>query len=134
MNIYEVLALGVDIIHLIVIVYWVGGLFVSSHSHPKFRQVHGMFGVVVFTSQLIFSFRCPLVLISGYLRELTNPGFTDKWFYKPFTIELLKSMFGFQAPSIVITVITIIGTGLMIVTLLNIGRLQINYETQKAND
>lgn len=124
MNAYEALSLGVDIIHLIVCVYWVGGFFVSSRRHPRFRQIHGTFGVVMFTVQLVFSFRCPLVLISGYLRELANPGFTDKWLYQPFIVELLKSMFGFTAPDIVITVITAIGTGLMIVTLLNIRRRQ----------
>ena len=124
MNAYEALALGVDILHLIVIVYWVGGFFVSSSRHPKFRKIHGTFGVVMFTVQLVFSFRCPLVLVSGYLRELAHPGFTDSWLYQPFTVELLKSMFGFQAPDIVITVITAIGTGLMIVTLLNIRKRQ----------
>ena len=124
MNTYEALALGIDIIHLGVIVYWAGGFFVSSSSHPKFRQIHGIFGVVMFTVQLVFSFRCPLVLVSGYLRELTHPDFTDGWFYNPFTVKLLKSVFGFQAPDIVITVITAIGTGLMIATWLNIKRRQ----------
>lgn len=124
MNAYEALALGVDIIHLIVIVYWVGGFFVSSSRHPKFRKIHGTFGVVMFTVQLVFSFRCPLVLISGYLRELAHPGFTDNWLYQPFIVGFLKSTFGFTTPDIVITVITAIGTGLMIVTLLNIRRRQ----------
>lgn len=119
MNTYEVLATGVDIIHLIVILYWVGGFFVSKSRYPKFRKVHGIFGVVMFTVQLVFSFRCPLVLVSGYLRELAHPGFTNNWIYKPFTVELLKNVFGFQAPEIVITVIAAIGTGLMVITLLN---------------
>lgn len=120
MNVFTTLALGVDIIHLIVIVYWAGGFFVSSQNHPKFRQIHATFGVVMFTVQLIFSFRCPLVLISGHLRELANPGFTDTWLYKPFVVELLKNTFGFQTSNIVITVITAIGTGLMVVTILSI--------------
>jgi hypothetical protein len=124
MNVYEALALGVDILHLVVIVYWVGGFFVSSSRHPKFRKIHGTFGVVVFTIQLVFSFRCPLVLISGYLRELAHPGFTDNWLYQPFIVGFLKSAFGFTAPDVVITVITAIGTGLMIVTLLNTRRPQ----------
>ena len=122
MNKYEALAWAVDFIHLIVIVYWVGGFFVSSRRHPTFCKVHSTFGIVMFTVQLIFQMRCPLVLISGYLRELAKPGYSDNWlYYKPFTVELLQKI-GFQTTDIVITVITVIGTALMVVVLLSLRK------------
>ena len=120
MNIYNALALAVDILHGLVVIYWVGGFFVSESRYPTFRQFHAIFGVVIFGIQIIFSMRCPLVLISGYLRELANPGSTDSFLYKPFVVEMLKKFFGFEAPAIIITVITLLGTGLMIISLITI--------------
>jgi Ni/Fe-hydrogenase subunit HybB-like protein len=121
MNKYEALAWMVDFIHLIVIVYWVGGFSVSKFRHPTFRKIHSAFGIVMFTLQLILSMRCPLVLVAGYLRELAKPGFTDNWLYRPFIVELLQKI-GLQTTDILITVITAIGTALMIVTLLSLRK------------
>lgn len=125
MNAYGALAIMVDIIHCIVLVYWFGAFFVSASKHPKFREIHNIFVIVILIVQIIFSLRCPLVLLSGYLRELAHPGFTDHWLYKPFVVELLKSAFNFQAPDIAITVVSIIGAGLAIVTLIGIRKRKV---------
>lgn len=124
MNLYEVLAFWVIIIHWVFVAYWVGGFFVSSSRYPKFRVVHSAVGIVTFTLQSAFSFKCPLSLVSGYLRELAHPGAADSEYYTPFVVEQLKNIFGFQAPAILITIVTVIGTGLMIVVLLSIRRLR----------
>ena len=120
MNVYNALALAVDIIHVLVIIFWCGGFAMSETRYTAFRHWHSIFGVVIVAIQVIFSMRCPLVLMSGYLRELADPGYTDNFLYKPFVVEMLKKIFGFEAPAIIITVIAFIGTGLMIITLIHL--------------
>ena len=121
MNLYQALALGVDIIHFFVIIIWVGGFFVSASRYPKFRRFHSISGMVTFTAQLVFSFRCPLVLLSGFLRELGNPAMrAEGWLYDPFIVRVLKSTFGFSIPAIAITIASVVGTVLMVTTLLHV--------------
>jgi len=121
MNIYEKLAYMVDFIHMLVMIYWASGFFVSADRHPDFREYHSIFCAVMLTIQVILSLRCPLVLVSGYLRELANPGFTKNLYYRPFLVALLQDRFGVSVPAILITIITFIGTGTMLVTFLSAG-------------
>jgi hypothetical protein len=122
MNIYEVLAYGVDIIHIMIIIYWIGGFFVSTSRHPKFRQIHSILGISMFVAQIINNFKCPLVILSSYLRKLAHPELAGNWPNQPFIAKLLNIIFGFQSSDIVITIITAIGTIWMTVILLKIRK------------
>lgn len=69
---------------------------------------------------MFFSFRCPLVLLAGYFRELANSGFTDAWLHEPFTIDFLKNTFGFEAPAILAVIASVIVAGMGLFTVLTI--------------
>jgi len=120
MNTYEVLAFWVDIIHYILIVIYGGGFFISPSRHPKIRQIHAALGITTLAIQLILSFRCPLTLVSRYLRDLAHPELANEsFYYKPFIVEFLKNTFNFQVSDIIITIIMVLGTGVIIATLFN---------------
>lgn len=106
--IYTILALLVDVIHFVIKTYWTIGFFVSKKECPRFVFIHRLFVANTLLLNLFFSFRCPLSLISGYLRELAHPGYAQGWDYKPFVVEQLKHL-GFQVPDILITIILFCG-------------------------
>jgi uncharacterized membrane protein YfhO len=116
------LADAVDAIHIIVIIFMIGGFFVHKSRHSKFREFHSTFGVVVFMTQLTFSFRCPLTLLSDYLRELSRPDMVNNTIHEPFTIQLLRAVFNFETPAIVISIVTFIGVSMMFVTLISLKK------------
>jgi len=124
LNVYETLAIMVDILHVIIIIYWVGGFFVSSQQYPAFRRFHAIFGVVIVSIQVIFSMRCPLVLLSGHLRNMAEPGSATGWLYEPFIVTIMQKHFGFGPPDIVITMLIFLGTGIMVMYLLNLPKKQ----------
>lgn len=98
MNAYTTLARMIEFLHIIVIIVWLGG-FAFYYHYPKFRFFHTTYAVTIFFIQLIFGCRCPLTLLSGYLMEMANPGFTNRrLYYKPFIIELLKKILGLNHP------------------------------------
>lgn len=118
MNWFLLIAMMVDFIHAIIAVIWIGGFFVSMKKHPEFRKAHSIFGITIFFLQLSLGMRCPLTIISGWLQEMAEPGFTEgKWLYEPFLVRVLNDTFGFQAPEIVFTVAMMTGTALMVITL-----------------
>lgn len=117
---YKKIALVIDVFHIIVAIFWVGGFFISKEIHPEFRHFHAIFGITVFAMQLLFSMRCPLTLLAAYFEELANPGFVgNKYVYNPFIITVLREYFGLSIPAILIVIITVIGTGFMVITILN---------------
>lgn len=121
MNIYDALALAVDALHLVVIICWIGGLLLSIDRYPRLRRIHAIFAVSVLATQILLGFRCPLVLLSGYLRELAHPGYTDWWLYQPFIVKVLQKVFGFTVSDVLISVIMVMGTAFAVTTLI-IGR------------
>lgn len=105
---YTTLALLVDAIHVVVKTYWIIGFFVSKKECSRFVFIHRIFVVNTLLLNLLFSFRCPLSLISGYLRELAHPGHAQTSDYRPFVVEQLR-YFGFNIPDILITIIILCG-------------------------
>lgn len=67
---YSFLADMCNVVHIIIIVYWAGGFFVPSRKFPGFVNFHRTFGVVIFATQCIMGFNCPLTLLEQYLRGL----------------------------------------------------------------
>lgn len=120
MNTYAVLLWLVDLIHLLFIMYFVAGFFVSINKHRTFRLLHGMSISMLLPIQILFDFNCPLVLLGGHLRELAYPGIAGEWHYKSFFVPLVQHLFGIDMPEIIVTVATILGSVMAIITLVYI--------------
>jgi len=70
--------------------------------------------------QILFDFNCPLVLLDGRLRELAYPEITGEWHYKSFVVPLVQYLFGINMPEVIVTVATILGSVMAIITLVYI--------------
>ena len=108
---YDLLASVVDFIHLLIIVLWLGGWFVSKDHHPTFKRFHSIFALVVLPVQMVFSFRCPLVILSTHLRALAHPDNTDiiGWYAQPFVVRMLHETFGFTVSDVCVTMVIVLG-------------------------
>ena len=94
---YKKLANIVDFIHVIVIIFMIGGNFV-----PK-----DWTAIKIFISQLILGINCPLTVLSNYLRKKADPDF--KIFWDSFTLKLAQKYLGVTLnQSIVFTCILIL--------------------------
>ena len=120
MVLYNLLAVFVDFIHVLIIIFWVSGWFVSKDTYPTFRRFHSFFGVFLFPIQVLFSFRCPLVLLSGYLRQIAHSNNNLNFYNQPFVVRMLREYLGFRVPDICITIIILLGVGVAMCTLLTI--------------
>ncbi len=120
MNTYALLAWLIGFIHLLLVIYFVAGFFVSINRHRIFRLIHSISISALLPIQLLFDFNCPLVLLDGRLRELAYPGVTGEWYYKSFFVPLVHYFFGISMPEIIITVATILGSVVAIITLVYI--------------
>lgn len=120
MNTYALLVWLMDFIHILLIIYFVAGFFVSIHRHRTFRLIHSISISALLPIQLLFDFNCPLVLLNGRLRELAYPGITGEWYYQSFFVPLVHYLFGISMPEIIVTVATILGCIIAIITLVYI--------------
>ncbi len=120
MNTYALLAWVVDFIHLLLIIYFVAGFFISINRHRTFRLIHSISISALLPIQLLFDFNCPLLVLDGRLRELAYPGITGEWYYKSFFVQLVQYLFGINMPEIIVTVATILGSIIAIITLVYI--------------
>lgn len=120
MNTYVLLVWLIDSIHLLLIIYFVAGFFVSINRHRTFRLIHSISVSALLPIQLLFDFTCPLVVLDGRLRELAYPGITGEWRYKSFFVPLVRYLFGIHMPEIIVTVATVLGCLMAIVTLVYI--------------
>ncbi len=120
MNTYAVLTWFVDFIHLLLIIYFVAGFFISINRHRTFRLIHSISISALLPIQLLFDFNCPLLVLNGRLRELAYPGITGEWYYKSFFVPLVQYLFGINMPEIIVTVATILGSIIAIITLVYI--------------
>ena len=120
MNTYALLAWLVDFIHFLFIIYFVAGFFISINRHRTFRLIHSISISALLPIQLLFDFNCPLLLLDGRLRELAYPGITGEWYYTSFFVQLVQYLFGINMPEIIVTVATILGSIIAIITLVYI--------------
>lgn len=120
MNAYAVLAWFIEFVHLILVIFFVGGFFVSIERHRTFRLLHSISVSALLPIQLFFDLNCPLVLVNGRLAELAYPGITGEWRYKSFLVPLVRYLFGINMPEIIVTVATILGCIIAIMTLVYI--------------
>lgn len=110
MNGYAILAWLVDFIHLLLIIYYIGGFFLSIKKHYTFRLIHSISFSALLPTQLVFKFNCPLVLLGGHVRELAYPVSAGDWYYQSFIVPLIRNRFGVDIPEILITIVTLLGS------------------------
>jgi len=120
MNTYAVLVWLVESIHVLLVIFFVGGFFVSIDRHRTFRLLHSISLSALLPIQLLFDFNCPLVVLNGRLGELAYPGITGEWRYKSFLVPLVQYLFGINMPEIIVTVATILGCIIAIMMLVYI--------------
>ena len=60
MNTYAVLVWLVESIHVLLVIFFVGGFFVSIDRHRTFRLLHSISLSALLPIQLLFDFNCPL--------------------------------------------------------------------------
>ena len=120
MNTYAVLVWLVEFLHVLLVIFFVGGFFVSIDRHRTFRLLHSISLSALLPIQLLFDFNCPLVVLNGRLGELAYPGITGEWRYKSFLVPLVQYLFGINMPEIIVTVATILGCIIAIMMLVYI--------------
>lgn len=118
MNTYAVLVWLVQFIHLLLVIFFVAGFFVSISRHRTFRFLHSISLSALIPIQLLFDFNCPLVVLNGRLAELAYPSIIAEWHYQSFFVPLVRYLFGINMPEIIVTVATILGSIIALTTLL----------------
>lgn len=95
---YGILANIVVAIHFVVIVFMVGVfLLPKKWQRTRTKIFHSYFCVMVFVVQVIYGFKCPLVVLEEYLRQLDDPNYIITW--TPFTERLFMKLFGISISS-----------------------------------
>ena len=103
---YEILAIVVDIIHLLVIAFWICG-FLIPKEWVALKTFHSAFGSAVVISQLLMGINCPLQVLSNYLRKKADPDYEIVW--ESFTLKLMRKIFGISLnQSIIFTCVVIL--------------------------
>ena len=102
---YRMLANVVVGIHIIVIIFMLGGYFFPK-KWKRMRTFHRFFGVTVFVSQILYGLRCPLVVLEQKLRQLDNPSYEMQW--TPFTQRLFKTFGIYISRDVILCVISLI--------------------------
>jgi hypothetical protein len=133
MNTYAVLAWFIEFVHLLLVIFFVGGFFVSINRHRTFRLLHSISVSALLPIQLYFGLNCPLVVLNARLAELAYPGMIGEWHYKSFLVPLVRYLFGINMPEIIVTVATILGCIIGIMTLLYILLSEKNWLARKYN-
>lgn len=122
---YNVLANIVVAIHIVVIVFMLGG-FVFPKKWKRTKIFHSNFCVMVFIVQVFYGFKCPLVVLEEYLRQLDNPDYNITW--TPFTERLFMKLFGISISSNAIICI------IALLAIIGIAQLLTMIETKKGDD
>jgi len=119
MNAYAILVWLVEFVHLLLVIFFVAGFFVSIDRHRTFRLLHSISVSALLPIQLFFGLNCPLVVLNARLAELAYPGIGE-WHYKSFLVPLVRHLFGINMPEITVTIATILGCIIAIMTLVYI--------------
>jgi len=119
MSLYQLLYILIECCHLGIIVFMIGGIFVSSKKHPRFKTFHSVFNIGVLISQVVFSGRCPLSILAAYVGAIGSGRDMSGLLVNPFIVEILKQTFGFSIPDIVITILMFLLALIAVVTLIS---------------
>lgn len=102
---YKILAIAVDTIHLLVIAFMFCG-FVAPKEWVALKTFHTAFCIAVPISQLLMGFRCPLQVLSSYLRKKDDPDYEIGW--DSFTLKLIRKIFGISLNQSIIFICIVI--------------------------
>lgn len=122
---YGVLADMVVAIHIVVTVFMVGG-YLLPKKWKRTKIFHSNFCVMVFIVQVMYGFKCPLVVLEEYLRQLDNPNYIITW--TPFTERLFMKLFGISISSDAIICI------IALLAIIGIAQLLTMRATKKGDD
>lgn len=119
---YGILAYLVDLLHIFVIIFMLGGLFSRYKSFPRLKIFYDYFCIMVLTLQVICGLKCPLVILSDQLRHLQNPEYEAV--YTPFTEKIFMKLFGISISSNLVFIIIALLAVVAIAHLLTIRKLK----------
>lgn len=122
---YNLLAIAVDCVHVVVIIFMLGGIVITNTKNKILIRVkifHDYFCVLVLVLQIIYGLKCPLVVLSDYLKYLDNPNY--QIYYQPFTEKLFMKLFGISISSNLILLVILLLAVLGIAHLLTIKKIK----------
>jgi len=123
---YGVLANIIFVIHILIIVFMVGGaLLPTKWKTKKIKIFHCYFSILVCFVQSIYGFRCPLIILEEHLRQLDNPNYVIK--HTPFTEGLFMNLFGISISDDLVTCI------ILLLAIIGIAQL-LTIKTTKKED
>lgn len=99
---YTILANVVVVIHIVVIIFMMGGLLLPKR-WKRTRVFHSYFCIMVLILQIIYGFKCPLIVLEEYLRKLGDPEYKIIW--TPFTERIFMRLFGISISSNIVFII-----------------------------
>lgn len=127
MNIYDLLARGVDLFNtnfLLLVFIW---FIVPRKRFPRLFNIHSALVTTIAVLIIPFGMRYPPTLLSGYLREISHRGFTDGEMYNPLFVTMMEKYLGFNNQGILLAIV-----GIMAVTFVmfvSIGKREVNMVT-----
>ena len=102
---YKILEIVVNIIHLLVIAFLLGG-FLIPKEWIALKTFHSAFGPVVLISQLLMGINCPLTVLSKYLKKKANPDY--EIVLDSFTLKLIRKIFGISLNQSIVFILIVI--------------------------
>ena len=115
---YARVALGVDIVHSLTILFWFAGFAFPIATFPMLRLVHSVYGIASALVLLALGGMCPTTTLSHFLHERADPTLVGRP-YEPFVSGLVQKI-GIRLPKGLDTTITALGTAWMIIALYGI--------------
>lgn len=116
---FTVMAVTFTFIHILIVIFWIGGLAVPYRKFPRLVTFHRVFSIVIVMTQIFFSMRCPLTLLEWYLRKAADPSYKIP-LGEPFTVRLIRNVTGLTVPGVAIMIALIIGTAICAISLISI--------------
>ena len=102
---YKILAIVVDIIHLLVLAFMICGFFIPKE-WVALKTFHSAFCPTVLISQLLMGANCPLQVLSNYLRKKADTNY--EIVMDSFTLKLIRKIFGISLNQSIIFVCVVI--------------------------
>lgn len=119
---YIILANIVDFIHILVIIFMLGGLFNFYDKKMRLRIFYDYFVILVLILQIICGLKCPLVILSDNLRHLGDPSY--EILFEPFTEKLFMKLFGISISSNLVLIVILLLAVLAISHILTIKKIK----------
>ncbi len=115
-NVYWFLGKSLELLDTLIVLFWSVGWFLP-RKWSRVALCHRFIVFAVATAQLVFWWRCPLVLMSEYLFTLAEPHRSTIDVFNPYTINTIKALFGVSFNTANIVLSGIIMGGAIIATI-----------------